>query len=241
MRRRNFTGSARVMSSSSSTMRPDDGSTRRLIILRVVVFPQPEGPMMMQRSPSGMSKVSSCTTVRLPYCLLTDSSRSIAARGYSRPVLGPKVLAAIHEPWVRWDWVSRHTDDIYRATRDHLVLTAVAVGIGLLIAAPLSLLVRRWRWLQAPVLSMTGILYTIPSLALLALLVPWTGLTRTTAEIALVGYTLLILIRNIVAGLDGVPADVREAAQGMGYSRTRQLMRVELPLPRPATSAAPSL
>jgi osmoprotectant transport system permease protein len=152
-------------------------------------------------------------------------------------VLGPTVLAASSEPWVRWDWVSRHTDDIYRAAREHLVLTALAVGIGLLIASPLALLVRRWRWLQAPVLSLTGILYTIPSLALLALLVPWTGLTRTTAEVALVGYTLLILIRNIVAGLDGVPADVREAAEGMGYSRGRQLMRVELPLALPVIVA----
>jgi osmoprotectant transport system permease protein len=146
-------------------------------------------------------------------------------------------LAVIREPWVRWDWLSRHTSLVLHDLREHIVLTALAVGIGLLIATPLALLVRRWRWLQAPVLSVTGILYTIPSLALLALLVPWTGLTRTTAEIALVGYTLLILIRNIVAGLDGVPADVREAAEGMGYGRTRQLVRVELPLALPVIVA----
>ncbi|MBV8159602.1 MAG: ABC transporter permease [Acidimicrobiia bacterium] len=109
--------------------------------------------------------------------------------------------------------------------------------MGLVIAAPLSLLVRRWRWLQGPVLSFSGILYTIPSLALLALLVPLTGLTRTTAEIALVSYTLLILIRNIVAGLDGVPPDVRDAAEGMGYSRRTQLLRVELPLALPVIIA----
>ena len=138
---------------------------------------------------------------------------------------------------MRWDWLSSHTDVILRAVREHVVLTGLAVGIGLLIAFPLALLVRRWRWLQTPVLSLTGILYTIPSLALLALLVPWTGLSRTTAEIALVSYTLLILIRNIVAGLDGVPPDVREAAEGMGYSRTRQLMRVELPLAVPVIVA----
>ena len=150
---------------------------------------------------------------------------------------GPAVLAAVHEPWVRWDWVSRHLHQLSAALRQHVELTVIAVGVGLLIAAPLALLVRRWRWLQAPVLSFSGILYTIPSLALLALLVPLTGLTRTTAEIALVGYTLLILIRNIVAGLDGVPADVREAAEGMGYNRTTQLVRVELPLALPVIIA----
>ncbi|MBV8296850.1 MAG: ABC transporter permease [Acidimicrobiia bacterium] len=138
---------------------------------------------------------------------------------------------------MRWDWVSSHTDDILHALRDHIALTAIAVVVGLLIAVPLALIARRWRWFEAPVLSATGILYTIPSIALLALLVPWTGLTRTTAEIALVSYTLLILIRNIVAGLAGVPSDVREAAQGMGYSRLRQLMRVEFPLALPVIIA----
>jgi len=141
------------------------------------------------------------------------------------------------EPWIRWDWVSNHTDDILKAVREHIVLTAIAVGVGLLIAIPLALLARRWHWFQAPVLSVTGILYTIPSVALLALLVPWTGLTRTTAEIALVSYTLLILIRNTVAGLDGVPTEVREAAEGMGYGRARQLARVELPLALPVIVA----
>jgi len=141
------------------------------------------------------------------------------------------------EPWIRWDWVSRHWHDILHALRDHVVLTLIAVGVGMLISIPLALLARRWHWFEAPVLSVTGILYTIPSIALLALLVPWTGLTRTTAEIALVSYTLLILIRNIVAGLAGVPPEVREAAEGMGYSRTRQLARVELPLALPVIVA----
>jgi osmoprotectant transport system permease protein len=152
-------------------------------------------------------------------------------------VLGPTVLAASAEPWVRWDWVTSHTELIATQLRQHVELTAIAVGVGFLISAPLALFVRRWRWLQSPVFSLTGILYTIPSLALLALLVPLTGLTRTTAEVALVSYTLLILIRNIVAGLDGVPADVREAAEGMGYGRARQLSRVELPLAMPVIIA----
>src|SRR5437763_1310674 len=87
------------------------------------------------------------------------------------------------------------------------------------------------------ILGITGVLYTIPSLALFAFLVPWTGLTVTTAEIGLVGYTLLILVRNIVAGLDGVPADVRDAAQGMGYSAPRRLLRIEVPLALPTIIA----
>ena len=147
------------------------------------------------------------------------------------------MLAQTTEPWIRWDWVSSHTDEILHALRDHVVLTAIAVFVGMLIAIPLALIARRWRWFEAPALSVTGILYTIPSIALLALLVPWTGLTRTTAEIALVSYTLLILIRNIVAGLAGVPPDVREAAEGMGYTATRQFARVELPLALPVIIA----
>ena len=146
-------------------------------------------------------------------------------------------LAAVDDPWVRWDWVSRHTDDIASATRQHVELTVIAVVLGLAISFPLALAARRWRWALTPVMSVTGIIYTIPSLALLALLVPWTGLSRTTSEIGLVGYTLLILIRNIVAGLDAVPEDVREAARGMGFTRRRQLLRIELPLAVPTIIA----
>jgi osmoprotectant transport system permease protein len=147
------------------------------------------------------------------------------------------VVAAVGDPWVRWDWVARNFDDVTAAARQHVELTAIAVGLGLALSFPLALLARRWRWLEAPVLSVTGILYTIPSLALFALLIPWTGLSATTSEIGLVSYTLLVLIRNIVAGLDGVPADVREAAEGMGFSRTTQLARIELPLAAPVIVA----
>ena len=152
-------------------------------------------------------------------------------------MLGPAVLALAREPWVRWDWVSSHTGVIRHALAEHLVLAGLAVGIGLLLSIPLALVARRFRWLQTTILSLTGILYTIPSLALLALLVPWTGLSRTTAEIALVSYTLLILIRNIVAGLDSVPAEVREASTAMGYGPLRQLALVELPLAVPVIIA----
>src|SRR5438309_1214723 len=115
---------------------------------------------------------------------------------------GPGLLAATADPWVRWDWIDRHWSLILSATRQHLVLTGLAVGIGLLLSAPMALAARRWRRLEAPILGFTGVVYTIPSLALFAFLVPWTGLTVTTAEVGLVGYTLLILVRNILTGLD---------------------------------------
>jgi osmoprotectant transport system permease protein len=133
--------------------------------------------------------------------------------------------------------VGRHGDAIYSAVREHIILTALAVGVGLLISLPLGLIAWRWRWLQTPVLGVTGALYTIPSIALFALLVPVTGLGRTTAEIGLVTYTLLILVRNVVAGLDAVPDEVREAARGMGYTPRRQLARIDLPLAVPAIVA----
>jgi osmoprotectant transport system permease protein len=139
--------------------------------------------------------------------------------------------------WIWWHWVATHGDLIRTATRQHLDLTVVAVGIGLLISFPLALAARRWRRLESPILAATGILYTVPSVALFAFLVPFWGLSFRTAEVGLVSYTLLILIRNIVTGLDGVPEDVREAARGMGYRPSRLLLSVELPLAAPAIIA----
>src|SRR5262245_23227118 len=114
------------------------------------------------------------------------------------------------EPYIDWDWVLRHLDGsqgVWARLGEHMKLTAIAVGLGFAISLLLALVVRRWRWTFSPVVWTTGILYTIPSLALFALLIPVTGPTRVTAEIGLVSYTLLILTRNILAGLDGVPAD----------------------------------
>jgi osmoprotectant transport system permease protein len=153
-------------------------------------------------------------------------------------VLATAVLGANGpDSWVWWGWVGDHLGEISRALREHLLLTSIAVGVGLLIALPLAVGVHRWRRLTTPVFAVTGIVYTIPSLALFALLVPVTGLSRTTAEIALVGYTLLILVRNTVTGLAGVSPEVREAAQGMGFGPVRQLLRVEMPLAVPAIIA----
>lgn len=141
------------------------------------------------------------------------------------------------DPWVRWDWVRLNGGEILAAVRQHVELTAIAVLVGLAVSLPLGLAARRWRRTEGPILGLTGALYTIPSLALFALLVPFTGLSRLTAEIGLVLYTLLILVRNIVAGLQGVPEDVREAARGMGYRPLGLLLRVELPLAVPVIVA----
>ena len=134
------------------------------------------------------------------------------------------------EPLIRWDWVVRNLDVIGQRIGEHLVLTGLAVTIGFAISFVLSIWIARRPGLYAPVTWVTGVLYTIPSLALFALLIPVTGLSLLTAEIGLVGYTLLILVRNIVGGLRSVPADVREAAIGMGYTPRQLLWTVELPL-----------
>jgi osmoprotectant transport system permease protein len=136
-----------------------------------------------------------------------------------------------------WDWAFGHLGLIGDRLLQHLYLTMLAVGIGLLISFPLAIAAHRRRFLYPPVTWLTGFLYTIPSLALLAFLVPFTGLSTLTAEIALVSYTLLILIRNMVTGLAGVPADVKEAARGMGYTGRQLLWRVEIPLALPAIVA----
>jgi osmoprotectant transport system permease protein len=135
--------------------------------------------------------------------------------------------------WVRGNWSSV----LWPALRQHIFLTVIAVAIGFVIAFALALAAHRQSWLERPTIVVTGILYTIPSLALFELLVAPVGLNKTTAEIALVSYTLLILFRNIVTGLREVPDEVREAAEGMGMSRAQVLWRVELPLALPAIVA----
>jgi osmoprotectant transport system permease protein len=141
------------------------------------------------------------------------------------------------QPWVDWHWVGRHLGVIRHAVWQHTFLSGVAVGLGLIIAVPLAVVAYRRRWTEGPILGVTGAIYTIPSLALLGFLIPITGLGTTTAEIALVGYTLLILVRNVLAGLDAVPPDVHEAAEGMGYTTSGELLRIDLPLAVPAIMA----
>ena len=138
---------------------------------------------------------------------------------------------------IRWSWIGDHVDDIRAALVQHLQLTGLALLFGLALAFPLALAAVQWPRLYGPILGFTGVLFTIPSLALFILLIPFTGLSIRTSLIGLTMYTLLILVRNMVEGLRGVDPDVREAAEAMGYTRARQLWQVELPLALPVIIA----
>jgi osmoprotectant transport system permease protein len=135
-------------------------------------------------------------------------------------------------------WVADHwSDTLQPALLQHIKLAAIAVAIGFVLAFAAALVAYRYRRADQPIGLLSDFLYTIPSLALFQLLVPLTGLSVTTVEIALVSYTLLILYRNILEGLRGVPAEVRESARGMGLTRLQSLVRVELPLAVPSIMA----
>jgi osmoprotectant transport system permease protein len=136
------------------------------------------------------------------------------------------------------DWVRQHwSDTLEPALVQHLKLTGIAISIGLAIAFGMALLAHRFRRLDPPFGLVSDFLYTIPSLALFQILVPITGITVTTVEVALVSYTLLILYRNMLEGLRSVPEEVREAARGMGLTPLQTLLRVDLPLATPAIVA----
>lgn len=137
------------------------------------------------------------------------------------------------DSFIWWSWIGDHTDEIWERTVQHLVLTGIAVGVGLVLSVVLSAIALRYRRTMAPITWGAGILYAIPSLALFGFLVPISGASLLTAEIALVSYCLLIMIQNVVAGVDGVPDAVRDAADGMGYTPLRRFVRVELPLALP--------
>jgi osmoprotectant transport system permease protein len=141
------------------------------------------------------------------------------------------------EPLVRWSWVFDHGGKIASLLWQHVMLTIIAVVIGFFISFPLGVVSHRHRRLYGPITWITGWLYTIPSLALFVILIPVTGLHVTTVEIGLVSYTLLILVRNVVSGLESVPQDVKEAARGMGLSDRHILWRVEVPLALPVIIA----
>jgi len=147
--------------------------------------------------------------------------------------------SAAPNPWFSWSYLRDNTDTIGAALREHLTLTAEAVLIGAAIAIPLAVLAYWYRPLSAPILAFSGVLYTIPSLALFAFITPFDvfGLRQRTVVVGLVIYALLVLVRNMLAGLQGVPDDVRESAVGMGYGRARMLWRVELPVALPTIMA----
>jgi osmoprotectant transport system permease protein len=135
------------------------------------------------------------------------------------------------------DWIAENFDRYVDPFWQHVYLTVVSVGLGFAVAFALGVLAHRRRRLIGPITNATGILYTIPSLALFFLLLPITGRGNTTAIIALTSYTLLILFRNVVEGLDTVPEEARDAGRGMGLTRRQLLWRVELPLALPAILA----
>ena len=145
---------------------------------------------------------------------------------------------AVHNRLFCLDWVKANWSPVlWPALRQHVVLTMIAVAIGFVIALSLALLAHHHRWAERPTLIVTTFLYTIPSLALFELLVAPVGENIYAAEIALVSYTLLILFRNTLTGLRSVPAEVLEAAEGMGMSRRQALLQVELPLALPSIVA----
>jgi osmoprotectant transport system permease protein len=163
---------------------------------------------------------------------------NVLAAGPVIPQFGQGSSCETANGWFCTGWLRAHwADTLQPALVQHIELTAIAVACGFAISFALALIGYRFRLLEAPLGGLSDLLYTIPSLALFQLLVPITGLTVTTVEIALVSYTLLILYRNIVEGLRAVPVEVLEAARGMGFTRAQTLFRVELPLAVPAVIA----
>jgi osmoprotectant transport system permease protein len=132
-----------------------------------------------------------------------------------------------------FQWMADHLDDLAGRTLQHIGLSAIAVSVGLLISFVLAVIAVRRRGTYGPILAATDVLYTIPSLALFVVLVTVTGISLLTVEIPLVLYTLVIFVRNIAAGVDSIPADVLEAARGLGYTPMQRLWRVEVPLAVP--------
>jgi len=137
-----------------------------------------------------------------------------------------------------WPWVREHWHDtLWTGLVQHLELVGIAIAIGFVIAFAAAVLAYRYRWFETPIGLLTAFLYTVPSIAAFEILLPITGITWTTVLIPLVAYTLLILFRNILAGLRGVPDEALEAARGMGLTDGQTLWRVQLPLALPAIIA----
>jgi osmoprotectant transport system permease protein len=139
------------------------------------------------------------------------------------------VITEAPNPWVSWDYVEANWGDIVRALDQHVSLTVQAIAIAAALALPLALLAYSRPRLAGPVVGLTGVLYTIPSLALFAVLYPVLRDRRATVLVGLVAYALLVLVRNILVGLQGVDPAVTDAARGLGYGRVRLLLTVQLP------------
>lgn len=164
---------------------------------------------------------------------------SSSTAGPEGPGQAPVVLAveSAPNPWFDADYVADNVTAISRALQEHVYLTWTSVLAGFAIAVPLALVARRYPRAEGTILGFEGVLYTIPALALFAMLQPVLGLRALVVQIGLATYTLLILSRNTLTGLRGVPPDVLEAARGMGFGPVRTFFRVELPLALPAIVA----
>jgi osmoprotectant transport system permease protein len=147
--------------------------------------------------------------------------------GWAAPADDPR------NPWFSWEYVRQNINTLTDALEQHVFLTVTTVLVAAAISIPLAILANKVTWLTGPILAFSGILYTIPSLALFAFLGPTFGLTRTTVLIGLVMYALLIIVRNTLTGLRQVPAEVLDSARGMGYGPVGLLWRIELPLAMP--------
>lgn len=150
---------------------------------------------------------------------------------------GPSCYSRFVNEWFCWQYVEDRQGQIVDALVEHVTITLAALVLGVVLAFPLALLARRYGRLESAVLGFSTGLYTVPSLALLPLLVPFTGLSAATVVIGLGLYALTILVRALLDGLRSVPDEVREAARGLGYGRARMLTRVELPLALPVAMA----
>ncbi|MFE0101433.1 ABC transporter permease [Streptomyces sp. NPDC059009] len=139
--------------------------------------------------------------------------------------------------WICGEYLRTRSQELTDATLQHVGITMAAVAIGVAVSLPLALLARRWPFLGGPILGVTTVLYSIPSLAMFSLLLPFFGLSASLVVTGLVLYSLTILVRNILAGLRAVPEEARDAARGMGYGPLRLLWEVELPLALPALLA----
>lgn len=160
-----------------------------------------------------------------------------AAARWNGHVTAPPDDCLARNEWICGEYLSTRRQIIVDAVLQHLELTAVSVLIALVIAVPLAVVARRWALAAGPVLALTTVLYTIPSLAMFSLLLPVYGLSASLVVAGLVLYSLTLLVRNILAGLRAVPEDTRQAARGMGYGPIRLLLTVELPLALPAAMA----
>lgn len=147
------------------------------------------------------------------------------------------VLAMAANPWFSWTYVVANADTLWHHTAQHALITVEAVAVAAVIAVPLGILVSRVRWLSGIVIGTAAVLYTVPSLALFAILAPLLGIGRTPVLIGLAIYALLVILRNTVAGIDGVDPAVLDAARGLGYGQVRVLVQVSLPNALPSVIA----